>query len=462
MTRLRFALVCVAMTATFSYCCSSAHADGSWGSSRGGFSSFGGGLVSGGSGGSGGSYGCRGGLFSNAPVRSLLSRVGGGIADILDRKPLRTALFGGCWGGSSGGFGCGGGQSNGGGTWGSNGGGFGSTGSYVSSGGCVGSLAASAPVSSLPSLIAPVVSNWDLGSNVAASNLGLAVVDSVPSLDSFDGYGAVSAYQTPSSAIPVSQYETSAPVLDYGYAGSGIGVIGAPTDASMINGNIITGPMLEVSPGGTTVPAPGIEMNPGFDSPPSSIQSGGDDDIGAIEDEDSASLQRRSTGGTAILTIDVPQDSVVYVNDRLTNTKGTRRSYASRNLKPGEQYRYRVRVVSTVNGRELVKNDTIVMEANDRELLAFDFKPVITRLVVKVPEDAKVTIDGSTTEATGTYRSFSTRKLASGKWDDYSVEVSVVRDGKTLTQRRQFDLVAGQFRFLPFDFDGSSTDVATK
>ena len=58
----------------------SANADGCWGSSRGGW----------GSGGSlgGGSFGCRGGLFQNAPVRNLLSRignrVGNGLANLGD------------------------------------------------------------------------------------------------------------------------------------------------------------------------------------------------------------------------------------------------------------------------------------------------------------------------------------------------------------------------------------------
>ncbi len=229
----------------------------------------------------------------------------------------------------------------------------------------------------------------------------------------------------------------------------------------MVNGNIISGGMLE-----NNSVAPGYDPNSNFGSPdsigppPSGFGPTGDEDVGAIEEDDSASLNRRGRSGTAILTVDVPEDSVVYVNDRLTNTKGTRRSYASRNLAPGEEYRYRVRVVSQVDGEEVVKNDTIVMKANDRELLAFDFKPVVTRVAVMVPADAKVTIDGSATDAKGTYRSFSTRKLTSGKWDDYWVEVSVVRDGKTLTQKRKFDLVAGQFRFLTFDFDASETDVA--
>ena len=190
---------------------------------------------------------------------------------------------------------------------------------------------------------------------------------------------------------------------------------------------------------------------------------GPDDGIGAIEEDDSASIKKKAKSGFAILTLDVPEDSIVYVNDRRTRTQGTRRSYASRNLQPGEQYRYRLKVVSNVDGKEVVKRKTVLMNANDRELLSFDFKPVLTRIALVVPEDAKVTIDGSETDSEGTNRSFSTRKLTSGKWEGYSVEVSVIRDGKTLTQRRDFDLIAGEFRFLLFDFEGASdSDVAGK
>ncbi len=281
------------------------------------------------------------------------------------------------------------------------------------------------------------------------------------------------AYQLDAIPVAVSQYETSAPILDFGAYNSQVGILGPSTDASLIDGNFITGSVLEGSPvGGFPVDNgvgggdfPGPADFPGARGQPFSSPSdlGPDDGVGAIEEDDSASIKKKAKSGFAILTLDVPEDSIVYVNDRRTRTQGTRRSYASRNLQPGEQYRYRLKVVSNVDGKEVVKRKTVLMNANDRELLSFDFKPVLTRIALVVPEDAKVTIDGSETDSEGTNRSFSTRKLTSGKWEGYSVEVSVIRDGKTLTQRRDFDLIAGEFRFLLFDFEGASdSDVAGK
>lgn len=445
----------------------SANADGCWGSSRGGW----------GSGGSlgGGSFGSRGGLFSNAPVRSLLSRVGvgvgngislvgDGIANIFERRPLQSALLG-CRGGGSGGWGSNGGFGSTGrsGGWGSNGGGWGSGGSGSSGSGsgwgCTGSYAAAATVA--PSYVSAPVQSYDSRSIL---DLPIVATDSFDSFTNYDSFDSVSAYVDPivSSGIPTTQFETSAPVLDYGFYGTQFGTIGAPTDAAFIDNSMITGPMLEVQGESPS----GVIVSPGSDDLPGGYYDNGggseptpDDGFGAQDDDDSAYMIR----GKAILSLDVPEDAKVFINDKLTQTEGTRRSYVSRNLIRGEEYRYRVKVVSETNGKEVVKSRVVTMRGGESNQLAFNFDPIVTRVVVSVPDDAKVIIDGKETSTTGAYRSFSTKKLKSGKWDDYSVEVSVVRDGKTLTRKEKFDLAAGEFRFFEFDFDkAGSGSVASK
>lgn len=425
----------------------SAKADGSWGSSRGGWSS-GGSWGSGGS--SGGSYGCRGGLFSNQPVRSLISRVGvglgngiagvgNGISNIFDRR----RRFG-----SRGGWGCSGG-SNGygsqGGWGGSSGGNWGSSGGY----------AASAPMAS--SAIASPMLLADNGSFQGFTNvLGQEVVS-----QNYGCTGSISAYVDPNSAylnsgVPINMMETSAPMLDYGYVGSQFGPLGVPTDATMMNGAIITGPMLEQNP--TLAP----------EEPANGYYDADDDDnsvteppIGAVGDNETTSVNRPLSN--TVLTLDVPENARVYINDTLTKTEGLRRSYASRNLVMGKEYRYRVKVVSQIDGEEVTKSQVVKMRGGESDLVAFNFDPIVTRLLVSVPADAKVVIDGKETTTKGTSRSFSTQKLTSGKWDDYSVEVSVVRNGKTVTRSEKFDLVAGEFKFLQFDFDKANANaVASK
>ena len=481
---LVFAVACLLTLSTGE----SVSADGCWGSSRGGWGS--GGSVG------GGSFGCRGGLLSNAPVRNLLAQVGyrvgtglanlgDGVANVLERRPLRNALFGshggsngGCNGGSSG-WGCRGsfaGGSTGG--WGNGGGGWGCTGSsltaaptladpYISvpaydsvpSFGFAESTPALVDVVPTPALVAPtnlldlpIIATDGYGSAGSIS----AYLDSGPAyadLGSVDYLSSGTDYLNSGSlGVPVNQLETSAPVLDYGYYGSQFGSIGLPTDATMVDGSFITGPMMEIQgePGGGTLDqTPGGIDLPGYDGLNSEPPS---DAFGAEEDDDSAFLPR----GKAILGLNVPVDAKVYINDRLTKTEGTRRQYVSRNLVFGQEYRYRVRVVSDVDGKEVEKSRVVRMRGGQSSQFAFNFEPVVTRVVLSVPDDAKVTIDGKETSTAGSFRSFSTQKLKSGKWDDYSVEVSVVRNGKTLTKRESFDLGAGEFRFFEFEFDKAS------
>lgn len=285
-----------------------------------------------------------------------------------------------------------------------------------------------------------------------------------------DGFVGTSAYVDPVATqysnsnlgdLAVNQFETSAPVLDYGVYGSQFGTIGMPTDASMINGAMVTGPMMELQSeaGGSMVSPEATDLPPYYNND-DSFEAAPEDGFGAQDDEDdSAYLQR----GKAVLSLDVPENAKVFINDKLTRTEGTRRSYVSRNLAYGQEYRYRVKVVSEMDGKEVIKSRIVTMRGGESNQLAFNFDPIVTRVVVSVPDDAKVIIDGKETSTAGSFRSFSTEKLKSGKWDDYSVEVSVVRNGKTLTRKEKFDLAAGEFRFFEFDFDKAGAgSVASK
>ena len=76
-----------------------------------------------------------------------------------------------------------------------------------------------------------------------------------------------------------------------------------------------------------------------------------------------------------------------------------------------------------------------------------------TKLTLHVPAEAKVTLAGVATKQGGEVREFSTSKLAAGQaWDNYTVHVEVVRDGKTLTQDKKITLTGGSAQELSIDF----------
>ena len=44
-------------------------------------------------------------------------------------------------------------------------------------------------------------------------------------------------------------------------------------------------------------------------------------------------------------------------------------------------------------------------------------------------------------------------------WKDYTIQVSVQRNGKTVTREKTLDLLAGDTHALKFDFDDSTAEL---
>jgi uncharacterized protein (TIGR03000 family) len=75
-------------------------------------------------------------------------------------------------------------------------------------------------------------------------------------------------------------------------------------------------------------------------------------------------------------------------------------------------------------------------------------------LTLRVPAEAAVTLAGVPTKQTGEVRQFTTSRLASGQvWDDYTVVVTLVRNGQTLREERTIQLTGGEAQELSINFD---------
>jgi uncharacterized protein (TIGR03000 family) len=75
------------------------------------------------------------------------------------------------------------------------------------------------------------------------------------------------------------------------------------------------------------------------------------------------------------------------------------------------------------------------VKSGKSKTVAFDFDAApTTGLALNVPADAKVTLCGKQTSRQGEFRHFATDKLEPGMtWKDYTVVVSIERDGKQLS-----------------------------
>ena len=167
----------------------------------------------------------------------------------------------------------------------------------------------------------------------------------------------------------------------------------------------------------------------------------------------SASIQR----GDARLTVNVPEDAKIFVNQNPTRTPGAIREYISRNLPIGDSFTYEVRAEVVRNGQVVTETKKIDLRANENVQVAFNFpaatEQVETSLTLQVPANAKVYLGGNETTATGEVRVFKTSLSADTEWKDYKVTVVWEANGRTLTEEKVFDFKAGENKNLAIDFD---------
>jgi uncharacterized protein (TIGR03000 family) len=167
---------------------------------------------------------------------------------------------------------------------------------------------------------------------------------------------------------------------------------------------------------------------------------------------------------SALLSVKVPSDAKVFVNDRPTTSAGIDREYISRQLQPGASYSYNVRAEFVRDGKPVTEEKTVRLTAGQTAAISFteaqeqvqtaDSGDTRTTLKVRLPADAKLFLAGHEMKATGPVREFSTTRLPAGsEWTTYSIRAVVNRDGHENVREQTVSLRAGETRELAIDFD---------
>jgi uncharacterized protein (TIGR03000 family) len=86
--------------------------------------------------------------------------------------------------------------------------------------------------------------------------------------------------------------------------------------------------------------------------------------------------------------------------------------------------------------------------------------PTAATLVVTLPDDARLTIDGQETTVTSGTRTFASPALPTGQDFVYTLEATVARDGKTEKVSKEVIVRAGETTVVSLKFSGQ--DVASK
>ena len=164
-----------------------------------------------------------------------------------------------------------------------------------------------------------------------------------------------------------------------------------------------------------------------------------------------------------MLVVEVPEDATLLVNGRETNLSGTVRNFVSAGLSDDEQYDYTISMRVTRGGKVEEQTRTVSVSGGQRHVVAFaalkipatplpETVAVTTSLTLRVPEGAKVWIEGQPTAKKGAVREFLTSALEAGEtWEGYEVKVAMVVDGRSIETTKRIDLVGGKAIDLAID-----------
>jgi uncharacterized protein (TIGR03000 family) len=83
-------------------------------------------------------------------------------------------------------------------------------------------------------------------------------------------------------------------------------------------------------------------------------------------------------------------------------------------------------------------------------------EPAKSRIIVTLPEDAKLTIDDQPTKSTSAQRTFISPPLEPGKNFYYNFKATIVREGRPVTTRQQVRVRAGEVTRVSIDFPKTS------
>jgi uncharacterized protein (TIGR03000 family) len=210
----------------------------------------------------------------------------------------------------------------------------------------------------------------------------------------------------------------------------------------------------------------GVSYESGYGSSGSSWSAPSD---GVIYEGSSGSMAPIITPTTSVepdaihLYVQVPESAKVFINGKATSSTGATRHYVSRGVEAGSSYRFEIRAEVGEGEQKQVEERSLVIAGGRRESVQIAFREATrkleTKVTLRVPAEAKVTLAGNSTESHGELRTFTTANLKEGMvWDDYTVEVT--HQGQT--KKQQLRLVAGDQLELAFQFEDSDSRLASK
>jgi len=166
--------------------------------------------------------------------------------------------------------------------------------------------------------------------------------------------------------------------------------------------------------------------------------------------------------GTALITVRLPADAKLSVDDMPTNETGPVRQFVTPGqLEPGKPYHYNLKAEWTENGQPVTRERKVDFQAGGQAMVDFTQAtgqpgtPVTTEslypptagtalITVRLPAGATLMVDDMPTTPTGPVRQFVTPgRLESGKQYHYNLKAQWTENGQPVTRERKVDFQAG-------------------
>jgi uncharacterized protein (TIGR03000 family) len=172
-----------------------------------------------------------------------------------------------------------------------------------------------------------------------------------------------------------------------------------------------------------------------------------------------------------VLTIVLPPDARLIVNDEPTPVASGKQAFLAPGLDSGRDYTYTMKATRKRGEKLEAVTRRVTVRAGDR--LDVDFRTSFaeaatehiarspeTTLTVVLPEGARLRIDGQLIEDTSRTQVFAIPFLAEGQEHRYTVSASVRRNGRVASVERRVTVAYGQKARI--DLAGAAATLAAK
>jgi uncharacterized protein (TIGR03000 family) len=157
----------------------------------------------------------------------------------------------------------------------------------------------------------------------------------------------------------------------------------------------------------------------------------------------------------ATVVIKAPTDVRILVDGQETSRTAAEETFTTPALEPGRTYQYLFKAQAVRDGKTVALTKRVEVQAGRQSEADFrDLIPAgpneVAKVIVQLPEDGKLYVDGVYCPLDSTTRTFSTPRLDPGRQYYYTLKAEVMREGQKQTESRRVFVEAGRQTSVDF------------